>query len=162
MAGAMFGLFKAASFTDPVLGELTRSHGYWRGLLQLDSASVPIALAGTRAAPDPLAVAAVLEVPARLSEWRSVLEAALFEHYEPYAEALAGSEIPAATDACLPVTAPAGIWPHVTLEYISVSPLDGALTTELGYTTAWDEEHTLGARFQQGGFVELCGSVLPP
>jgi hypothetical protein len=35
-------------------------------------------------------------------------------------------------------------------------------TSELGYTTDWDEEHTLGARFQTGKFIELCGSMLPP
>ena len=45
---------------------------------------------------------------------------------------------------------------------VSVTPLSGLLTTELGYTSAWDDEHTLGARFQLGKFVELCGSVLPP
>jgi len=49
-----------------------------------------------------------------------------------------------------------------SLVFVSVTPLDGVLTTELGYTTAWDEEHTLGVRFQSGKFIELCGSVLPP
>ncbi|WP_295506892.1 hypothetical protein [Accumulibacter sp.] len=43
-----------------------------------------------------------------------------------------------------------------------MTPLDDALTTELGYMTSWDEEHTLGARFQGDRFIELCGSVLPP
>jgi hypothetical protein len=50
----------------------------------------------------------------------------------------------------------------VSLVFVSVTPLSGLLTTELGYTTAWDDEHTLGARFQSGRFIELCGSVLPP
>ena len=48
------------------------------------------------------------------------------------------------------------------LTFISIAPLGGVMTTELGYLTAWDEEHTLGARFVDGSFVELNGSVLPP
>lgn len=51
---------------------------------------------------------------------------------------------------------------QLAFEFVAISPLDGSLTTELGYTTAWDEEHTLGARFAGGTFIELCGSVLPP
>ena len=65
--------------------------------------------------------------------------------------------------ATLPrIAAPGDVWSHVSLVFVSVTPLSGLLTTELGYTTAWDDEHTLGARFQSGRFIELCGSVLPP
>ena len=49
----------------------------------------------------------------------------------------------------------------MALVFVSVTPLDGVLTVELGYSAAWDEEHTLGARFQANRFVELSGSVLP-
>ena len=158
----MFGLFKSAPFSDPLLGELVRSRGFWRGMLQLDSGSTKLALAGTRTAPDPAAVAAAHELKAQLSAWRSAIETALFEHYEPYAEAVAAGEFPEATESFPGITAPTGVWPHASLEFISISPLDGSLTTELGYITAWDEEHTLGARFAGGAFIELCGSVLPP
>jgi hypothetical protein len=34
--------------------------------------------------------------------------------------------------------------------------------TEVGCRVQWDEEHTLGARFQNGRIIELCGSVLEP
>jgi hypothetical protein len=37
----------------------------------------------------------------------------------------------------------------------------GVLTLELGYGVDWDEDHTLGARFQQGRLVELNGSTAP-
>jgi len=56
---------------------------------------------------------------------------------------------------------PSQVWAYVSLAFVSVTPLSGFLTVELGYTTAWDEEHILGARFQAGKFLELCGSVLP-
>jgi hypothetical protein len=48
------------------------------------------------------------------------------------------------------------------IEYILIGPLDRQLTVEIGYRVAWDEEHTLGARFRDGQLVELSGSVLRP
>jgi hypothetical protein len=158
----MFGLFKSAPFSDPALGELVRSRGLWRGTIRLESVRTPLALAGTRAAPDPAALAVAREVPTRYAAWRSTIETALFKHYEPYAESLAAGEIQAPDESLPCIAVPAEVWPHVCLQYICVAPLGGTLTTELGYATAWDEEHTLGARFQGGTFVELCGSVLRP
>lgn len=158
----MFGLFKTAPFSDPLLGDLIRSRGFWRGTLQLDAGTTMLALAGTRTAPDPAAVAAAREVKSQLPAWRPTIEAALFEHYGPYAKAVAAGELPEASESFPGVTSPNGIWRHATLEFVSISPLDGALTVELGFTTTWDEEHTLGARFADGTFIELCGSVLPP
>jgi Domain of unknown function (DUF6985) len=158
----MFGLFKSAPFSDPSLGELVRSRGLWRGAIHLDSGLTPLALAGTRTAPDPAAVAVAREVPTRFVGWRREIETALFEHYEPYAESLAAGETQATNESLPSITSPAGVWPHASLTYISVTPLGGSLITELGYTTAWDEEHTLGARFQGSTFIELCGSVLRP
>ena len=158
----MFGLFQSAHFSDPLLGELIRSRGLWRGTLQLDSGSTLLALAGTRAAPDPAAVAAAREVKGRLPAWCPAIEAALFEHYQPYAEAVAAGEFSEASESFPNITSPTGVWPYASLEFVSISPLDGFHTTELGYTTAWDEEHTLGARFADGTFIELCGSVLLP
>ncbi len=158
----MFGLFKSAPFSDPALGELIRSRGLWRGVIRVDSGLTPLALAGSRTAPDPAALAAAREVAMHLVGWRHQIETALYEHYEPYAESLAAGEIQSADDALPSITSPADVWPHVSLQYISVTPLGGTLTTELGYSTAWDEEHTLGARFQGSTFIELCGSVLRP
>jgi hypothetical protein len=60
------------------------------------------------------------------------------------------------------IVTPGDVWSHVSLVFVSVTPLGGVLTTELGYSTAWDDEHTLGARFQSGRFIELCGSVSRP
>jgi len=158
----MFGLFKSAPFSDPILGELVRTRGLWRGTIRLETGVTPLVLAGTRTAPDPAALAVARELPTLYGAWRGAIESALFEHYEPYAEALAAGEIEATDEALPHVALPAEVWPHVCLQYICVAALGGSLTTELGYAAAWDEEHTLGARFQGSTFVELCGSVLRP
>lgn len=159
----MLGWFKSPSFRDPQLGEFTRSRGRWRGSLALDAkAPVPLILSGDRSEPDPQALALARALPQQLPAWRPSIEQALFEHFSPYAEALAAGESPLPSGGPLKIEAPGQVWPHVSLVYISVVPLDGTLTIELGYTTAWDEEHTLGARFRSGNLMELCGSVLHP
>lgn len=149
----MFGLFKSTPFADPQLGKLVHERGLWRGALAVGGASaIPLAISGTRSAPDAQALAMAHEVAQSYASWRPAIEQALFEHYEPYGENAADADVPR-------LAAPADVWDHVTLTHVSVTPLSGVLTTELGYTTAWDEEHTLGARFQSGRLVELCGSV---
>lgn len=158
----MFGPFKSAHFSDPVPGQLVRSRGFWRGKLQRNPGPIKLALAGTHAAPDPAAVAIARELEAQLRAWRCCIETALFEHYEPYAESVPDGEFPEASEPFPSIPVPADVWPHVSLEFISVFPLGGVLTTELGYTAAWHEEHTLGVRFAGDTFLELCGSVLPP
>ena len=106
--------------------------------------------------------AAAREVAQAFASWRPAIEQALFEHHEPYAEAVTAGELPSPSGALPRIAAPGDVWSHVSLVFVSVTPLSGLLTTELGYTTAWDDEHTLGARFQSGQFIELCGSVLTP
>jgi Domain of unknown function (DUF6985) len=158
----LFGLFKSPPFHDPKLGELVRSRRLWRGSLTIEAGvSAPLTLSGTRIEPHAQALAAAHEVTQRFASWRPAIERALFEHYEPYAAMVTAGELPSPSEALLPITAPGDVWSHVSLVFVSVTPLSGLLTTELGYTTAWDDEHTLGARFQSG-FIELCGSVLPP
>ncbi|MCB1932405.1 MAG: hypothetical protein KDI45_08025 [Candidatus Accumulibacter sp.] len=159
----MFGLFKSPPFDDAQLGELQRSGGLWRGSIgALDGTRVPLAISGSRKEPDAQALRAAREVAGRFAGWRPIIEKALFDHYQPYAEALADDDSPADGCPATPLARASEVWPLVTLVYVAVTPLDDALTTELGYMTSWDEEHTLGARFQGDSFVELCGSVLPP
>ena len=158
----MFGLFKSAPFSDPVLGALVRSRGYWRGTLPLDAGPTTLALAGTRNAPDAGALAEARALARRFPAWRPAIDTALFEHYAPYAEALAAGELPEPDEDIPRIASPAEVGSHARLEYVSIAPLDGVLVTELGYLTAWDEEHTLGVRFAGERFVELCGSVLRP
>ena len=158
----MLSFFKSTRFRDPILGEFARSRGHWRGELELNGAAVPLILVGERSEPDIQALALARTMATDFLTWRSVIEVALFEHYQPYAEALATGELPAPSDPFPGISARDEVWPHVTLVFASVTLLDRALTVELGFTAAWDEEHTLGARFQRGKFIELCGSVLRP
>jgi hypothetical protein len=156
----MFSWFKPATFTDPELGEFRRSGGVWRGTLSLDGAAVPLVVSGTRATPDPEALRIARSIPADFASWRPQIQNALFEHYSPYAEAIAAGEEP---DPGLPkIDTPSAVWPHAVVEFVQVTPLDRELTVEVGYRVAWDEEHTLGARLRGGKLVELCGSVLAP
>jgi hypothetical protein len=54
---------------------------------------------------------------------------------------------------------PAEIWPHATAVHVIVDPLNPRFAVEIGYATAWDIEHTLGARLSNWRLVELNGSV---
>jgi uncharacterized protein DUF6985 len=159
----MFGLFKSAPFVDPQLGEFHRSRGAWRGALALDgSALVPLVLSGGRAAPDGDALRIARSIPSEYASWRPMIELELFEHYSPYAEAVAAGEVSPPPSIFPRIDTPSSVWPHTTIEYVQVSPLSGDLTVEIGYRVVWDEEHTLGARFRGGRLLELCGSVLAP
>ncbi len=86
----------------------------------------------------------------------------MFEHYAPYAEAVAASELVPPEEGLPRVTQSGDVWSHTSVEFVAVIPLDGELTVEIGYRVAWDEEHTLGARLRNGRLIELNGSVLPP
>ena len=159
----MFGLFKAPPFSDQQLGELAHSRGHWRGSITVgENSSVPLVLAGTRREPDQQALLIARDVATQFKLWHPIIESALFEHLSPYVQAVAAGDIPQASEPIPALSAPGQVWANVSLVFVAVTPLDGLLTVELGYTTAWDEEHTLGARFQAGKFLELCGSVLPP
>jgi len=55
----------------------------------------------------------------------------------------------------------AEVWRWVGPQFVSVEPMMGQPVAELGLAVRWDEEHTLGARLDGAGFLELCGSVVP-
>lgn len=151
----MFALFRSPAFEHPALGTLRRKAGMWRGSTRPEGRiDVPLILPGGVTQPDPASVALVQELASVLPEWRSSIAAALFGHLEPYAQADDDS-------AFAHVRLPEDVWPHVRLCHVSVFELSGMLTLELGYEVDWDEEHTLGARFQQGKLVELNGSTAP-
>lgn len=157
----MFGLFKSTLFSDPQLGELLRSRGSWRGSITFYEVSTSLVVSGDRNGPDSQAMQEARALSSQFPAWKQIIENALFEHYTPFAEALAAGELLRQSEPIPILEAPGQVWPHVTLVFVSVRPLGIKLTTELGYTTAWDEEHILGARFQAGRFIELCGSVMP-
>jgi hypothetical protein len=158
----MLSFFKSPTFRDPQLGEFERSRGHWRGLLELGGKTVPLALVGGRSEPDTQALQLARTVSPHFPAWRPTIAEALFEHYQPYAEAVATGEAPPPSTPLPRIGAPSDVWPHTALVFVSVTPIDRVLAVEFGFTTAWDEEHILGARFQGGKLLELNGSVLPP
>ena len=135
----MFGLFKAAVCHDDVLGDLHYS------------------------VPDPFCLAFARELPGRYAKLRPDIQASLFEHYEPYREAVEEGALPL-HGAPLPEIAESdAIWPYAAIRQVLIEPLltSGHMvpTVEIAYRVEWDDEHTLGARVQDWRLVELCGSV---
>ena len=158
----MFGMFKSPPFADARLGELRRTGGMWRGAIDLGDVRASLALPGSRTAPDPQAVEIARSIPTHYPEWRALIEAAMFEHYAPYAEAVAAGELEPPEEGLPRIMQPDHVRPHTSVEFVAVIALDGELTVEIGYRVAWDEEHTLGARLRGRRLIELNGSVLPP
>ncbi len=158
----MFGWFKTPQFSDPLLGELRRTGGAWRGTIDLGDGRVPLVIPGSRPVPDPAALAMARAVPSAYPQWRGLIAAAMFEHYAPYAEAVAAGEREAPEEGPPCITRPDEVWPHTAVEFVAVITLEGEPAVEIGYRAAWDEEHTLGARLRDGRLIELNGSVLAP
>ena len=156
----MSGFFKSPTAEDPVLGILKRARGSWRCLLPLEGAQkVPLSLFGSNREPDPAALEAARQIAPAWSAWRLHIQQALFDHYTPYAEAAAEGETSEADVTMPTISGPEQVWAHVSLQSVAITKLGGAVTTELVYAAAWDDDHMLGARFQAGRFIELCGSV---
>jgi hypothetical protein len=157
----MFGLFKSEDFQHPTLGIFKWVRGCWRGEVHLASGRVvPLVVIGTRKGPNPEAVEHAVNLRRDLQSVESQLMRALFEHHEPYAEAvqdgeLAAGKVPKVNDGVEALAL-------AEVDAVVVIELDGALATEVCYRVPWDEEHTLGARFRGPQWVELCGSTLVP
>jgi len=150
---------KPSEYRDPVLGNLVRSKGYWRGAISLGSETgVPLLLAGPRAAPDETRLGLARELGQRYAALRPAIEGALFEHYEPYSDAESGEE--ADRGEILRLSRPDQVWGHVSPVRVLIERLGGVETVEIAYRTAWDTEHTVGARFQGWALMELNGSVI--
>ncbi len=157
----LFSFLKPKPFIHPKLGTLEWSRGHWKGSLDVPSiGTTTIMLAGNRSGPEKTAAEYANQFSARYPSLLSVIEKALFEHYEPYQEAVKAGEFPESSDSFPDIKDPKAVWPHVKLEYVLIEPLSGVVTVEVVYTTSWDIEHTLGVRFENWKFLELCGSVL--
>jgi len=154
------GIFGTPTFDDAVLGRLERTRGLWRCSLAVDGLNLaPLALPGSNREPDPAALEAARQIVASFAALKPDIQRALFEHYEPYAGPVTDED--AAIDGTMlpSISAPEQVWAHVSLQSVAIIKLSAFITTEFVYTAAWDEDHMLGARFQGGRFVELCGSV---
>lgn len=159
----MFGLFKSEDFQHPTLGVFKWVRGCWRGETPLPGRRpAPLIVGGTRKGPDPEALKHAANLERDLQSVELQLKQALFEHYEPYAEAVQEGDLKVEDGAFLRVNNGAEALGLAEVEAVLVVELDGALATEVCYRVPWDQEHTLGARFRGAQWVELCGSTLVP
>src|SRR5688572_4872859 len=106
----MFGLFRPPPFRDPVLGVLERSRGRWRGQLVLAGKTLPLAVSGSRGAPDAEALAAAKLLPGAWSSNSEAVARALVEHLEPYREAVAAGEVEPPARPLPVIAVPKDIW----------------------------------------------------
>jgi hypothetical protein len=156
----ILNFLRPTPYKDPAMGELVRKGGRWRGRITLESqADIPLLLAGSGTKPDAASLELARELGSRYPTLRPAIEAALFEHYEPYLQAVESGETEP-SGAIPRIAAPGQVWKHVALVRVLIEPLGGIDTVEIAYRTAWDEEHTLGPRFQDWALVELNGSVI--
>jgi hypothetical protein len=159
-APKVFRLFASKPFVDEQIGELKWSRGYWRGTLALPSCGIfPLCLAGTRNAPNGVGLELAKELPGRFESLKPSIQRGLFEHYQPYREAMAfGEEMDG--ERCPEIADEGTVWGFVSPAHVRIDPLGNFITVEIAFTVAWDEDHTLGARFQGWRFVELNGSIV--
>ena len=151
---------RSPAYRDPVVGNLVRRGGYWRGVINLGSErGVPLLLAGPRAGPGEGSLALARELDRRYAALLPAVERALFEDYEPYVEAVESREGEHLGEVSR-LSRPEQVWGHVSLVRVLIEPLGGVDTVEIAYRTEWDTEHTVGARFQGWALTELNGSVI--
>jgi hypothetical protein len=135
----------------------------WEGVIPLaGNPAVPLFVEGDRQAPDAAGLSLARELPRRWEEIAPAVATALFEHFEPYREAvLAGEEL---DQDLVEMESPRDVWQNVAPHAVLISSLRGSPEPgpiiEIQYHAKWDDEHTLGARIQQWKLFELCGSVL--
>ena len=153
----MLRLFRPVPFDDPELGTLLRSRGLWRGTLALGGTLLPLAVTGSRNAPDAQALAIARRLNGTWSVNCLAVAQALLDHLAPYREAFAADGVGPPPPA---IAQARDVWQHVHLEWVSVTLLDGMLVAEVALSTAWDEEHILDARFEGERLFELNGSIV--
>lgn len=152
--------FKSVSYQDDQLGALTRSGRHWEGKLTLPlHGTFKLRLSGDRKAPDATSLALAHELPARFGALLNQIQTSLFEHYQPYKEAVAAGDLPEGSRPLPEIDSAESVWPYVLPVHVLIEPLEGLLTIEIAFAVAWDEEHTVGARFRGWRLLELCGSV---
>ena len=125
--------------------------------MTLERESVPLMLSELGGGPDPDALSVARSLSINYVSWRPVAAQALFEHFAPYREAIAAGKIDAPREV-LSIVEPDDVWRHVRAIFVLIS----RVSVEIGLQADWDEEHTLGARYRGGEFIELCGSVQIP
>jgi hypothetical protein len=149
----MFGLtklFSSKPFETVALGSLKKRNGLWRGFIDLaESKNIPISIFGNCSEPNLFALESTVQV---LNSWDKIsheIQNSLYEHY------LRG---PTWSDS-YPKIERTRLIDFIALEQIVVEKRKGRVVIEIAIRTAWDEEHTLGARLVNRKLEELCESI---
>jgi hypothetical protein len=156
----LFDILKSEPYQDPLLGTLKRERGRWKGSLTLpDVGAVPLLVSGGKGGPDEASLVLARQLPEKYVNLRDDIQRHLFEHYEPYKDAVGAGELDAPSFPT--IQAPMDVWPHTKVDRVLIEPIQGISTVEVAYRVAWDEEHTLGAWIRDWHVFKLCGSVGP-
>ncbi|WKW12898.1 hypothetical protein Strain138_002209 [Pseudogemmatithrix spongiicola] len=157
------GLFGPDPYTDAHFGVFTRRRGVWIARTALPGlGTVELCVAGDRKAPNQPSLALAHEAALQYRALREEIGRLLFEHLEPYADAVREGELEADAFNPAALRGPDDVWSHVEVLAVHVDTARQSFPIEVQVQVAWDEEHTLGLRIRDGRLVELCGSVLPP
>ncbi|SRR6266480_1872304 len=157
----IFDFLKSEPYKDSALGAFERARGRWKGSIKLSAdAVVPLLLSGGRGAPDEASLALARTLPEKYADLCKEIQTHLFQHYEPYKEAVDAGELEGAQSFAM-VQGPGDVWPYTQLERVLIEPMNSVHTVEIAYRVAWDEEHTVGAWIRDWHVIELCGSVGP-
>lgn len=166
----MFGLFKTVILDDPQLGPLKRSGKRWCGKITFEGGpTVELEIDGTRDAPFPNAIAAAYQLPTRYNALKPEIAKSLFDHLEPYQEAVADPEIgdevrehyedPSAVSRIEKISTPQEAFANAILDGVEIGMDRQTLVILIRYQTLWDQEHIVGAYYHDWVFQELNGSV---
>ncbi len=154
-------LFGSDPFDDPRFGRFVRKGGMWTA--ECDVAPfgrVAVGLAGDRRAPAAASLDALGEAGAAFEALRGTIGHALVEHLAPYREAIESGDHEVPGFAADSIRTAADVWPHTKVVGIDIDAARAGFAFEVQLAVAWDEEHTLGARFDREAFFELNGSVV--
>lgn len=120
---------------------------------------VEFRVAGDRKAPHTPSLEVARALASRYEALRERVAEELFAHFEPYGESVERGDADGDGRVPPPIGSAAEVWAHVSVPFAVVDATRPDFDAEIAFVTAWDEEHTLGARLKGARFVELCGSI---
>jgi hypothetical protein len=164
----MFGLFKTVIIEDPHLGCFKRHGKRWQGSIDLGGPKpVELDIEGTKVAPHPETLDCAYQLRERLPKLVPMISRELFEHLEPYREALLDPDDDLRSEFSDPdivakvvsIDTPERAWSATSIDGVEIG-FDGKdVILLIKMETLWDIEHTLGAYFCNWEFRLLNGSV---
>jgi hypothetical protein len=156
------GLF-STSIEHQDLGTVKKNlFGMWKGSMTLGDQKVEIRLPGSGTEPNPSAVNLLKELPQRFPSLQKEIEKHLYEHYQPYREALdAGEEVAPVGRQFPKIGAPSEVWKWTRPVRVVVESTGPKGKLEIAFEVGWDEEHVVGATVEDWKISAFSGSVAP-